>query len=89
MQLITLNSVGSLSAAGLGMQMFAAFQYYLLNDPFGFEPSLNFCNVGSYCCRNDNFGDKFIIINKFSKNLGQRDVCHGSINLRLRPVTTS
>ena len=44
-QLTTLDSVGSLSEAGPGMQMFAAFQYYLLNDPFGFETSLNFCTT--------------------------------------------
>ena len=45
MQLITLDTVGSLSEAGPGMQMFAAIQYYLLNDPFGFETSLNFCTT--------------------------------------------
>ena len=45
MQLITLDTVGSLSEAGPGMQMFAAFQYYLLNDPLGFETSLNFCTT--------------------------------------------
>ena len=44
-QLTTLDSVGSLSEAGPGMQMFAAFQFYLLNDPFGFETSLNFCTT--------------------------------------------
>ena len=44
-QLTMLDSVGSLSEAGPGMQMFAAFQYYLLNDPFGFETSLNFCTT--------------------------------------------
>ena len=44
-QLTMLNSVGSLSEAGPGMQMFAAFQYYLLNEPFGFETSLNFCTT--------------------------------------------
>jgi predicted metal-binding membrane protein len=44
-QLIALDSVGSLSEAGPGMQMFAAFQYYLLKDPFGFETSLNFCTT--------------------------------------------
>jgi len=42
-----LDSVGSLSEAGPGMKMFAAFQYYLLNDPFGFETSLNFCTTTS------------------------------------------
>jgi hypothetical protein len=44
-QLTMLDSVGSLSEAGLGMKMFAAFQYYLFNDPFGFETSLNFCTT--------------------------------------------
>lgn len=45
MQLITLDSVGSLSEAGPGMQMFAAIQYYLLNNPLSFETSLNFCTT--------------------------------------------
>ena len=45
MQLVTLNSIGSLSEAGPGMQIFSAFQYYLLNDPFGFQTSLNFCTT--------------------------------------------
>lgn len=45
MQLITLDSVGSFSEAGPGMQMFAAIQYYLLNNPLGFETSLNFCTT--------------------------------------------
>jgi predicted metal-binding membrane protein len=45
MQLNTLDSVGSLSEAGPGMQMFAAIQYYLLNNPLGFETSLNFCTT--------------------------------------------
>jgi predicted metal-binding membrane protein len=44
-QLTMLDSVGSLSEAGPGMKMLAAFQYYLLNDPFGFETSLNFCTT--------------------------------------------
>jgi len=46
-QLTMLDSVGSLSEAGPGMKMFAAFQYYLLNDPFGFETSLNFCTTAN------------------------------------------
>jgi hypothetical protein len=41
-QLLALDCVGSLSEAGLGMQIFAAVQYYLLQDPFGFETSLYF-----------------------------------------------
>ena len=43
MQLLTLDCVGSLSEAGLGMQIFAAVQYYLLQDPLGSETSLYFC----------------------------------------------
>ena len=41
-QLTMLGSVASLSESWPGMKMFAAFQYYLLNNPFGFETSLNF-----------------------------------------------
>ena len=42
-QLLALDAFGSLSEAGLGMQIFAAVQYYILKDPFGFESSLYFC----------------------------------------------
>ena len=37
LQLLSLDAAGSLAEAGPGMQIFAAFQYYLLQDPFGFE----------------------------------------------------
>jgi predicted metal-binding membrane protein len=42
-QMLALDFVGSLSEAGPGMQIFAAVQYYLLQDPFGFETSVYFC----------------------------------------------
>ena len=43
LQLLALDAAGSLAEAGPGMQIFAAFQYYLLQDPFGFETSAYFC----------------------------------------------
>ena len=43
LQLLSLDAAGSLAEAGPGMQIFAAFQYYLLQDPFGFETSAYFC----------------------------------------------